>query len=249
MHRRGQAEAALTGAELRSVEVNGLRICYQLRRSDRRTLSITVEPDRRVMVVAPTSAAHEIVDARVRRRAGWIKRQQQYFEALPTPPAPRRWVAGETHRYLGRQYRLKMVHGPATSVRLVGGFFIVTTPNLADPCTVEKVMNEWYRAHARELLPKRLKFVLQQSTWLPLPQAPHLTLRRMKFRWGSTTPGGRVCLNIDLVKLPLGCIDYVVAHELVHLQVPNHGAQFWKLLGRVLPDWEKWQRRLELQEV
>lgn len=239
----------MTGAELRSIEVNGRPIHYRLRRADRETLSISVEPDRRVVVIAPFSAAHDVVDARVRRRATWIRRQQHYFDTLPPPATPRRWISGETHRYLGRQYRLKLVRGPATSVRLVGGFFIVTTPDIADSSAVEKAMVEWYHAHARELLRKRVQHRLEHSTWLRLPRAPQLTLKRMKLRWGSTTPGGRVYLNVDLVKLPLGCIDYVVAHELVHLHVPNHGAPFWRLLGRVYPDWERWRRRLDLQET
>ena len=239
----------MTSAEPRSVEVNGRPIHYQLHRSDRKTLSITVEPDRRVVVIAPLSAAHDLVDARIRRRAAWIRRQQQYFEALPPPPTPRRWVSGETHRYLGRQYRLKLIRGSASSVRLVGGFFMVTTPDIADCHTVEKAMAEWYSSHAREMLPKRLKHLLEKSTWIQLPGAPQLTIRRMKLRWGSTTPGGRICLNVDLVKLPLGCIDYVVAHELVHLQVQNHGKSFWRLLGRVHPDWEVWRSRLDRCEV
>lgn len=239
----------MTGMELRSVEVNGRPIQYQLRRADRKTLSISVEPDRRVVVIAPVSADRDAVDARVRRRATWIRRQQRYFETLPPLPTPRRWISGETHRYLGRQYRLKVVRGPAASVRLTGGFFIVTTPDIADTGTIEKAMADWYHSHARELLPKRMQCLLGGSTWLRPQQAPQLALRRMKLRWGSTTPGGRICLNVDLVKLPLGCIDYVVAHELVHLHVPNHGAPFWRLLGRIYPDWERWRSRLDLQET
>lgn len=239
----------MTGEELRSVEVNGRRIHYQLRRTARKTLAITVEPDRRVVVTAPAAAAIDLVDARIRRRATWIRKQQQYFETLPPPPTPRLWIGGETHRYLGRQYRLKLVCGPETVVRLTGGFFVVTTPNVADLGTVAQAMTDWYRAHARELLAKRVELLRKQSTWLPPTLVPHLTFRRMKLRWGSTAPSGRICLNVDLVKLPLGCIDYVVAHELVHLQVPNHGPSFWRMLGRVLPEWEKWQHRLAQQEV
>lgn len=239
----------MTGTELRIVEVNGRPIQYHLRRSDRKTLSISVEPDRRVVVIAPVSAAHELVDSRVRRRATWIRRQQHYFETLPPPATPRRWIGGETHRYLGRQYRLKVVRGSAAPVRLASGFFVVTTPDIADRGAVEKAMAGWYQVHARELLPKRMKYLLEGSSWLRLQRAPQLALTRMKLRWGSTTPAGRIRLNVDLVKLPLGCIDYVVAHELVHLQVPNHGTPFWRLLGRVYPDWERWRARLDLQET
>jgi predicted metal-dependent hydrolase len=239
----------LNDTELRCVEVNGGRIEYQLRRAHRKTLSISVEPNRAVVVIAPALAEIEAVDSRVRRRATWIRRQQQFFDTLPPQNAPRRWISGESHRYLGRQYRLKLVQGPSSSVRLVGGFFVVTTPDVLDKSAIEEMMAEWYRAHARELLPKRVTQLLVRTTWIRMPRAPQLTLRRMRLRWGSTTPGGRVCLNVDLVKLPLGCIDYVVAHELVHTQVPNHGARFWQLLGRVYPEWQTWRGRLERQEI
>jgi predicted metal-dependent hydrolase len=248
MHRRGEAEAALTGAEARSVDANGRLIRYELRRSERRTLSISVEPDARVVVIAPHRIAGEVVDARIQRRAGWIRQQQLYFEALPPPPQPRRWAAGETHRYLGKQYRLKLVTGSQLSVRLLGGYFVVTTRRQNDPSEVEAAMNGWYRARARDLLLKRLVQVRNASTWLSLPETPSLSIRRMRLRWGSTTPGGRICLNVDLVKLPLGCIDYVLAHELVHLQIPNHGPKFWRLLERVFPQWEHWRHRLAMEE-
>lgn len=235
--------------EPRLVEVNGRVIAFELKRADRRTLSISVEPDRRVVVTAPADAAVDLVDSRVRRRAQWIRRQQDHFESLPAPMPPRRWISGETHRYLGRQYRLKVAPAPKTSVRLAGRFFNVAVPDGDDVCAVESAMNEWYRAHARVILRERLMRLLTASTWLRLPSPPQLTVRRMRLRWGSTTAGSRVCLNVDLVKMPLGCIDYVIAHELAHLRVQNHGAPFWRLLGRLYPEWERWRDKLDQQEV
>src|ERR1019366_8914234 len=96
------------------------RIGFGLRRSNRRTLAITVQPDLSVLVTAPRKAAVETVLAKVRKRAVWIKRQQRFFgEFLPQTP-PRRYLSGETHRYLGRQYRLKVVEADAADVKLKG---------------------------------------------------------------------------------------------------------------------------------
>jgi len=234
--------------EQRSIEVYGRSITFHLKRADRRTLSITVEPDRRVVVTAPKEADVDLVDKRVRRRAQWIRRQQNHFESLPPPMPPRRWISGETHRYLGRQYRLKVTSAPETSVRLAGRFFDVVVPDGSDAQAVSAAMNAWYATHARAILRDRLLRMLQGSAWLRLP-VPQLTVRRMRLRWGSTTAGLRVCLNVELVKMPLGCVDYVIAHELAHLKVQNHGAPFWRLLGRLYPEWERWRDRLDQQEV
>lgn len=239
----------MTLGEQRSVDVYGRAIEFHLQRADRRTLSISVEPDRRVVVTAPTDTAAELVDARVRRRAQWIRRQQRHFESLPPPLPPRRWISGETHRYLGRQYRLKVTSGAETSVRLAGRYFVVVVPDVDDVQAIESEMGAWYQAHARVILQERLLLILASSTWLRLPSPPKLTVRRMRLRWGSTTAGARVYLNVELAKLPLGCIDYVIAHELAHLRVSNHGAQFWRLLGRLCHDWKRWRDKLDQQQI
>lgn len=239
----------MTTGEQRSIQVNGRAITFELKRSERSTLSISVEPDSRVVIIAPREAPVGLVEAKVKRRATWIRRQQSHFEALP-PPLPRRqWVSGETHRYLGRQYRLKVMTATKASVRLSGGFFIVTVPDKSDGQAVEAAMRTWYRDHARPLFQDRMAKLLAASTWLKLSSPPQLTVRRMRLRWGSTKGQARLCLNEDLVKMPLGCIDYVIVHELAHLRVPNHGAPFWRLLSRLYPEWEKWRERLQKQEV
>jgi predicted metal-dependent hydrolase len=239
----------VTRGEQRSVEANGQVVKFELKRSERRTLSISVEPDRRVVVTAPVNASAELVDLRVRRRVLWIRQQQRYFEALPPPMPARRWLSGETHRYLGRQYRLKVGTASKVSVRLSGRFFVVGVPDPSDARAVEKAMLAWYKAHARAALLERMRRLLESSTWLRLAAPPQLTVRRMRLRWGSTTSGNRIFLNAELVKLPLGCVDYVIAHELTHLKVPNHGLLFWRLLGRLYPEWKTWRERLSQQEV
>ena len=239
----------MTGVERRSINVSGRVIAFQLKRTERRTLSISVEPDRRVVVTAPADAASDLVDSRVRLKAQWIRRQLRHFESLPPPMPARLWIGGETHRYLGRQYRLKVISAPQTAVRLSGRFFEVSVPDINDSHAVETAMHSWYQTHARAILRERFLRLLGTSTWLRLPTPPQITVRRMRLRWGSTTPSSRVCLNVELVKMPLGCIDYVIAHELAHLKVPNHGAPFWRLLGQLYPEWERWREKLNRQEI
>ena len=112
---------------MHEVAFGGGRIEFRLRRSRRRTLAITVRPDASVMVTAPAGRGLEAVAAKVRKRAVWIRRQQAYFRAFLPKLPPRRYVSGETHRYLGRQYRLKVVRGPEEGVKLKGRFIWVET--------------------------------------------------------------------------------------------------------------------------
>ena len=224
-------------------------LSYTLRRTGRqRSIGIIVEPDSRVVVLAPFAADLQRVERIIRRRLPWIRRQRRSFEALPPPPLPRQWVAGETHRYLGRQYRLKLLTARERSVRLSGGYFVVTLQSPTNRAAVRRLVEAWYREHAKALLADRVRRVLASTTWLD-SQIPPITTRVMRLRWGSTTGAGRICFNLDLIKLPLPCIDYVVAHELVHLAIPSHRPSFWRMLARVMPDWKRWRDRLAKAET
>jgi hypothetical protein len=226
------------------IKFGGGLIAFRLRRSNRRTLAITVEPDLGVVVTAPHVAALETVLVKVRKRAVWIKRQQRYFsEFLPQTP-PRRYVSGETHRYLGRQYRLKVVEAPTAEVKLRGRFIWVQTPRKADATRVRKLVQDWYLAHAKERLARSFAESIARLG-MRLPNPPRMQVRRMRKRWGSWTGRSGVWLNPELVTAPASCIDYVVMHELCHAVHGNHGKQFYELLRRVMPDWEMRKARLE----
>jgi predicted metal-dependent hydrolase len=219
----------------------------RLIRTSRKTLAISVYPDGSLELVAPEEAKLEDILKKVVKRAGWIRRQQQDFAALNAGRMPRRYASGATHRYLGRQYRLKVTKGTEPCVRLIGGYFRVVTREGTE-AEVRELLAGWMRERACEQFTRR---VSQWRAWcerqgLPVPR---MALREMAKRWGSAQPNGRIVLNPGLVRAPSVCIDYVVAHEICHLKHPNHGAEFLRLLARLMPDWQKVKRRLEEAEI
>jgi predicted metal-dependent hydrolase len=240
----------LLAGETRTLAAGEDSLSYTLRRTGRqRTVAIYVEPDRRVTVLAPTGADTASVERILRRRLPWIRRQRREIEALPPSAPPRQWVNAETHRYLGRQYRLKLLPGTERSVKLSGSYFRVTLPDPKDCVAVRTLMNGWYRERAHALVPQRVRRLIAATTWLDVPDPPPIAIRTLTHRWGSTTKAGRITFNVDVVKLPPTCLDYVIAHELVHLKIPNHSPAFWRMLGRVMPDWERWRERLARIEI
>jgi predicted metal-dependent hydrolase len=90
--------------------------------------------------------------------------------------------------------------------------------------------------------------LVRRTSRLRLKEAPPLTVRRLEKRWGSCSVDGRILMNVDAVKLPAGCLDYLLLHELCHLHQPHHGPAFWRLLDACLPDWERWRTRLHKVE-
>jgi predicted metal-dependent hydrolase len=243
-----ESAALLKTAVSREFRHGDRTLIYRLQLSPRRTVAISVHPDRSILVSAPNRADDRDIERLLRKRFGWILKQQQDFEDMPPPVPPRQWVGGETHRYLGRQYRLKIAAGKPVDVRLKGRFFEITVPNPAQSKTVFRAMDHWYRTRAHELLNHRVDVCLDASRALDVPR-PEVVVRAMTQRWGSCSPSGRILLNVDLVKLPLSCIDYVVTHELCHLKVRNHGPKFWRLVRRCDANWEQARKRLRAFEL
>ncbi|MBK8262672.1 MAG: M48 family metallopeptidase [Nannocystis sp.] len=217
------------------------RIDYVLRRSARqKTLSIRVEPDGSVEVVAPEGADAERVAAVVRGKAKWIVDRRRQAEAMPPPPAPREFVSGETFMYRGRQYRLRVTAGAEAgaeaSVKLVAGHLEVTLPRGTSaaerPGVVRGLLVAWYRARAAEKLPGWVAVWAEKVGVQPRA----VMIRDQKKRWGSCDAKGNLRFNWRVVQLPTRLVDYVVAHEVVHLVVPEHGEEFWSQLGRLMPD-------------
>lgn len=227
------------------LSVDGKRIPFRLEFRKRQKLAITVHPELRLEVVAPEGSTSTQVLPRVEKRAGWILRQWRYFEQFqPTQPGPR-YISGETHRYLGRQYRLKVHQGSPETVKLLGSFLHVWVGDRQNTDRIKSLLERWYRGHAERVLEHRLQVCLQLCPSLKRPQTPRLTIRQMTHRWGSCTKSGHVILNLALVKVPIHCVDYVIVHELCHLQIPNHSPAFYRLLARSMPDWESRKARLE----
>ena len=220
------------------------KIPFDLSIKDRKRLSISVHPDLSVTVVAPEDRPLQQVLDRIRARAAWIQKQRRFFHQFHPIAPPKRYVSGETHRYLGRQYRLKVRKAGEEDVKLIGKFLIAKLPDSKDQQKVKRLVCGWYRDHARTLFEKKVDSILKSSRSLKVGK-PKVQLRRMRTRWGSCTRNGTILLNPELVKTPIHCVEYVILHELCHLKIHNHGKQFYRLLGRHMPDWEKRKARLD----
>lgn len=227
------------------VEYAGEHISVDLRFRKRKRLSISVTPDGSVTALAPAGRSLEDVLEHLRRRRTWIAKQRRHFEKYQPLPEEKRYVSGETHLYLGRQYRLRIRQADETTVKLIGRFFHVYLSRLGEPHAIAEAMEAWYQLHAESLLRDRLDRCLESAISLKLTKVS-LRVRPMKRRWGSCSKAGTITLNIDLVKAPLHCIDYVIMHELCHRRYHNHSPAFFRLLSLCMPDWKRRKERLEL---
>lgn len=221
------------------------RIVFHVVRRDRKTLEIGVEPDTTVVVAAPRDASIEAISEKVRRRAAWVRRQQRFFsQFLPRTPE-RRFVSGETHLYLGKQYRLKVISCEIPGVKLLRGFIVVRSREPGRSESTRGLVEEWYRDKARVKFTERLEVNLLRFANPETLRPRGLIIRTMRRRWGSLSASSRLVLNRRLIEAPVDGIDYVITHELCHITEPHHGIRFYELLERVMPDWPNRKERLE----
>lgn len=218
-------------------------IRFTLEQKPRNTFKISVLPDLSVGVSAPARLTVEKVLNIVQRRAPWIAKQMEYFKTFMPKQPPRQFISGETHYYLGRQYRLKIELSRISGVKLKGRYLVVRA-NYSKQSVKERVYG-WYRDRAKEIfanLTERCHTKLQKYG----VQLPKVEIKTMKSRWGSCThTKNKICLNTELIKAPSHCIEYVVMHEMCHLKYPNHTKQFYNFMSLTMPDWQKRKKRLE----
>lgn len=224
-----------------AIQFGSKQIDFRLEYSTRKSLGITVTPDLSVLVKAPVDTSLGKIKEKLKKKAPWIIRQQSFFLSYyPKTPA-RKFIAGETHLYLGRQYRLKIVQSKIESVKLKGKFIEVAT---IDKSRVKQLVNEWYLRNAKTKFKSIAQQLIEQFKKHKI-EPSSIVLREMPTRWGSCTTNGKIILNPELIKAPKGCIEYVIIHELCHLVHNDHTQKFIDLQTKEMHDWEKWKMKLE----
>lgn len=219
-------------------------IPYEIRRSARRaTVSLAIEPEGGLLVTAPAATPITKLDHVVRSKARWIT--QHLAQRVRAPePAARELVSGETCLYLGRQYRLALRRSDDVGpVHLRAGRLHLAVPRSlpegAQAPYTRAALIDWYRRRAREHLPAWFR---PFAARLGVDDVDLLVTDQAK-RWGSCS-GRTVRINWRIMQAPKRVIEYVLAHEAVHLVHEHHGPAFWSALGRLMPDYEVRKARL-----
>lgn len=224
-------------------EIRIADLSVEVVRKDIKHLHLGVYPPAgRVRVAAPLRLDDEAVRLAVVSRLGWIRSKQRKF-AEQDRQSRREMVTGESHYFQGRRYVLdvRVVEG-APRVRLVSNAKMeLRVPPGIDLAQRHAVLQRWYRRQLRALLPALL------AKWAPRIGKPvsEVRIKKMKTRWGScNAPAGRVWLNLELIKKPVACLEYVLVHELVHLRERHHNKRFQEWMDALLPAWRVYRDEL-----
>lgn len=223
--------------------IDGISSEYLIEHKKTKTIKYKVYPDFTIKVIVPEKMSLEEIQVRVNKRRTWIRKQIEFYTQNKTSKTFE-YKSGSTIKYLGKQYRLKIVETEKNSIKLVGRFLEVRVKD-RDSKKVEKMIGEWYRYHAVHYFNRMIeKCLIKVGKYGVNP--PILTVRKMKSRWGSCIQNkNKIIINTDLIKEPSQCIEYVLMHELCHLKYPSHNNQFYTFFSIVMPDWRLRKRKLE----
>lgn len=208
-----------------------MELSYKVVFSRRKTLSITVERDRSVVVSAPEGTSLEKIRQVVESRKLWIyqkTRHAQKYQPLPHAPG-KELVSGESLLYLGRQYRIELVDGEG-EIEFAHKFIVPRSLAGQPP-----VFRQWFKTRAKEKILPRVA-THAKNLGVAFKEAK---IGDSKYRWGSCTPSDNVVFNWRLIKAPMFVIDYVIVHELAHLLEQNHTPRFWNIVRAQAPNMEK----------
>ena len=211
-------------------------ISVDVQRKDIKNLHIGVYPPAgRVRVAAPMRLGDEAVRLAVISRLGWIRRQQAEFNQQ-NRQSQREFVSGESHYFRGRRYRLEVIEdsGPMTvAVRNNTVLSMRVPPGIGAKRRAD-LLDSWYRKELRAAIPGLLR------KWVPKLRVPtpEVRIRKLKTLWGScNAEAGRIWLNLELIKKPQLCLEFILVHELAHLIERHHNDRFLAIMDRVMPTW------------
>lgn len=225
----------------RALTISGLQVAV-VRKAIKNLHLGVYPPDGRVRVAVPFAVSDAAVRVAVIGKLPWIRRQRAAFERQPRE-GQREMVSGESHYFLGRRYRLKVVdtEGPS-QVRLstTRALELHARPGLGVDQR-QQLVQRWYREQLRTIVPPLLEkwqsaIGVNISGW---------GIKKMKTKWGScNAEARRIWLNLELAKKPLECLEYLIVHELVHLLARKHDDRFNALMDGYLPRWRHCRKEL-----
>ena len=212
-----------------------------------KNLRLSVHPPLgQVRISAPRRMGLDAIRAFAVAKLDWIRRQQRKLREQERE-IPCDYLDHESHCVWGRRYPLAVMERQAApTVELEPQRLVLYVRPGTGAEGRGAIVADWYRqqlrAAARPLI----------DGWEPLlgVRVRAISVRHMKTRWGSCTPKtGRIRLNVDLVKKPRECLEYVVVHEMTHLLEPTHNARFIALMDRFLPRWRHSRKLLNQPPV
>lgn len=207
-----------------------------------KNVTLKVKRDGTIHLTVPEAATDDYIERVIDNKQDWIESQLKHFNENYEKPKEKEMVSGESFRYLGKSYRLKIVQSNKEYVRLYRGYIEIYVKDKNNTNKKKELLKKWYQEKAK----KKFAELVHEYEQIVKEEVNNIRVITMQTRWGScNVESGNINLNLELIKKPRYCIEYVILHELAHLKYPNHSKQFWDYMSVHMPNWEWRKNKLE----
>ena len=198
-------------------------------------------PTGRVRIAAPLRMDVDTIRIYAISKLGWIKKQQTKFREQ-VRETPREFLNKEGHYFLGKRYLMKVVERETPpSVNIKHNVIELYVRPGSPQVKRNEILDDWYRGELKSLLPPMIK-TWERKLKVSLSE---FGIKKMKTKWGAcNTEAKRIWLNLELAKKPIHCIEYIVAHEMIHLLERLHNGNFVALMDHHMPEWKIYRQEL-----
>ena len=235
----------------KSFIIKGRQINCEIKRSRRKTVALYVYPDKRVEIRMPLLFSVDEIEPFLIKHSRWLFNRLDLPEKKPIEP--KKFVSGELHYFLGKQYPIEIVASDKNSVVFDNEKIVIRQRvdkstsqqvNLSKSVSVSDLLDRWYLEQAKRVFQEiSIPLVESMKKYNVAPKS--FAIKKMKTRWGSCSSKGNINLNLHLIKLPEQCIKEVILHELCHLVHFNHSKDFYALMTAEMPDWKVWKKEIK----
>ncbi len=231
--------------------IKGRLINCEIKRSRRRTVALYVYPDKSVEIRMPLLFSVDEIEPFLIKHSRWLFNRLDLPEKKPVEP--KKFVSGELHYFLGKQYPIEIIASDKNSVVFDNEKIVIRQRvdkstsqqvNLSKSVSASDLLDRWYLEQAKRVF-REISIPLVESMKKYNVAPKSFAIKKMKTRWGSCSSKGNINLNLHLIKLPEQCIKEVILHELCHLVHFNHSKDFYALMTAEVPDWKVWKKEIK----
>lgn len=210
--------------------------------SRRKTVSIFIERDGSVRVLAPESAPDEKIESAIKTKEYQIYSKLARWKELNQGKVKREYVNGQSFLYFGRNYQLSLVENQDIPLKLSGGYLCLDQKYQSDAFAVFKA---FYKEKALQKIKERMKLI--GDLFQDKPSS--IVVMELKNRWASWSHNNRLNFHWKCAMAPVSILDYIIMHEMVHLKYPNHSPEFWNELDKKMPNYREYENWLKMNGV
>lgn len=233
------------------VEINGEKIYFFVQRKRIKNLNLRVNVDKTVTLSIPMRLSIDVAKNFVKKKINWIKKQQNFYEKVLKEKESLKFESNEIMYLLGKKYKLEIIKDIKNDVNVKDEVIEICVKEkyIDNAEYISRLYDKWLREYAMNVF-ERIVTEYQNVLSDYGIKMPRVEVRKTRAIWGSCMPmKNKVTFNLNLIKTPIECIEYVVLHELAHFKFQNHSKDFYNFIAKFMPDWKERKKILDKEYI